>query len=612
MTDQPPKSSTFAYSAITSDGQKLSGSIDALNESAALRRLQSLQLSQIQLKTNASVPNPKPLRGEDFLAFNQQLAQLTGAGLPVEQGLRMIAAEMRRGSMQRTLDLVAAELESGKTLPEAVAVYREKFPPLYAQLIDAGIRAGNLSGILLNLGRHLTLVRKLQAALWQALSYPVIVMCAFFGVLYFILVALVPKWEPMLFGLSNVRFWVRMGGTYQPQDFTIPWFTTALFNISTVVSSWPVTLVLAGVVILAVAAWAFLRATNRNEAFSERLLLPLPLIGSVLRRNLISRWCHAVALAVEAGLDLPAAITLADDATASPRLSADGAAMIASLNSGHPLSTVSSPRILPPTVVAAMEMSSERGDLPLTLRAMAQMYQEQAELRLETIQAVLTPIILVVMGLAIGDIDGRHVRAASQRPQHALTAMESSPNKTPPFAVTKLLVYLIGAVGSLCEIFIESTTQSDWAFVSAIALFVFCFFGLIQISIRLFWATPPDARYSSLRGIVLIVASVIFWSVTVGLAIAVIGFLVSLVEPAAGPMLVYALAFVVILMVAISTAGRIVRRRRMLLILSHLEKAVAVKPPALSDDSRRRQRRNRNAPRAIAGLEPSPRQRRAA
>ena len=269
-------------------------------------------------------------------------------------------------------------------------------------MIDAGIRAGNLSGILLNLGRHLTLVRKLQAALWQALSYPAIVMCAFVGVFYFILVELVPKWEPMLFGLSNVRFWVRMGGTYQPQDFTIPWFTTALFNISTVVAAWPFALVLAAVALLAIGVWAFLRKTNRNEAFSERLLLPMPLIGAVLRRNLISRWCHAVALAVEAGLDLPAAITLADDATGSPRLAADGAAMIAAVNSGHPLSAAGTPKILPPTVIAAMEMSADRGDLPITLRAMAQMYQEQAELRLETIQAILTPILLVVMGLAIG------------------------------------------------------------------------------------------------------------------------------------------------------------------------------------------------------------------
>jgi type IV pilus assembly protein PilC len=76
--------------------------------------------------------------------------------------------------------------------------------------------------------------------------------------------------------------------------------------------------------------------------------------------------------------------------------------MIAAVNSGHPLSAAGTPKILPPTVIAAMEMSADRGDLPITLRAMAQMYQEQAELRLETIQAILTPILLVVMGLAIG------------------------------------------------------------------------------------------------------------------------------------------------------------------------------------------------------------------
>jgi type IV pilus assembly protein PilC len=404
MTDPSPNPAPFVYKAITSDGQRISGSIDARDESDALRRLQSLQMTQIQLGPAGSQPRPKALRGEDFQAFNQQLAQLTQAGLPVEQGLRMIAAEMRGSSMRRTLDLVAAELESGKTLPEAVAAYRDKFPPLYAQLIDAGIRAGNLSGILLNLGRHLTLVRKLQAALWQALSYPAIVLVGFFVVLYFILVELVPKWAPMIFGLSNIRFWVRVGSSYTAEDFTIPWITRALFDVSTVVSSWPLIWVLAVVAILAVGAWLFLRMTNRNEAFSERLLLPMPLVGSVLRRNLISRWCHAVALAVEAGLDLPAAITLADDATASPRLTADGSAMIAAVNSGQSLSALRTRRILPATVIAAMEMSAERGDLPLTLRAMAQMYQEQAEMRLETIQAVLTPILLVLMGIAIGGL----------------------------------------------------------------------------------------------------------------------------------------------------------------------------------------------------------------
>ncbi len=361
-----------------------------------------MQLTRIEFESTGPAPRAKPLRGEDFLVFNQQLAQLAGAGLPVEQGLRLIAAEMRRGSMRRTLDLVTAELESGKTLPQAVAAYREKFPPLYAQLIDAGIRAGNLSGILLNLGRHLTLVRKLQAALWQTLTYPAIVVVAFFGVLYFILVRLVPRWEPMIAGLSHVRFWARLNGGYTPQDLAIPWITTALFDVSRFVSAWPIWSIFVVLAALVIAAWLFLRATGRHEAISERLLLPMPLVGVVLRRNLISRWCHAVALGVEAGLDLPAAIRLADDATASPKLGADGADLIAALESGQPLSSAAAGKILPPTVVAAMEFSASGGDLPIALRSLSQMYQQQAELRLGTIQAVLTPILLVVIGVAVG------------------------------------------------------------------------------------------------------------------------------------------------------------------------------------------------------------------
>jgi len=404
MTDQNQSPETFAYRAQTRDGQEISGTIDARDPDDARRRLISLQLQNVQLQPAAHPPRAAALRGEDFLVFNQQLAQLAGAGLPVEQGLRLVAREMRRGSMRQTLDLVAAELESGKTLPQAVAAYRDKFPPLYSQLIDAGIRSGNLSGILLNLGDHLTLIRRLQSILWQTLSYPVIVLVAFFGVLYFILVELVPKWEPMIGGFAGTRFWVRMAGNYNPQIFQLPFYTRALFAVSDFVAAVPVAAVGAVAAVVAIGAILFLRATGRNEGFTERLMLPLPLVGIVLRRNLVSRWCHAVALAVEAGLDLPAAIKLADDATASPILRADGAALIAALTAGQPISSPPPGKILPGTVVAAMEASAQRGDLNLTLRALSQMYQQQAELRLGAIQAILTPMLLLVVGVFVGGL----------------------------------------------------------------------------------------------------------------------------------------------------------------------------------------------------------------
>jgi type II secretory pathway component PulF len=394
----------FAYRAQTRDGQSISGTIDATDAEDARRKLHALQLENVQLDSPPAHARVRALRGEDFMVFNQQLAQLTGAGLPVEQGLRLVAREMRRGPMRETIDRVAADLESGKSLPEAVAAHRGQFPPLYSELIEAGIRSGNLSGILLNLGSHLTLIRRLQSMLWQTLSYPVIVLLTFFGVLYFILVELVPRWEPMLANFADVRFWIRAGGTYKPGQMEVPFFTRILFAVSDVVASWPVGIVLACAAGVILVGWLLLHLANADGGLGERIWLRAPLVGTIVRRNLISRWCHAVALAAESGMDLPAAIKLADDATASAALRADGAALIASLGAGQPLSTAPAGRILPATVIAAMEASAERGDLAVTLRALSQMYQQQAELRVGAVQAILTPFLLLVVGLAVGGV----------------------------------------------------------------------------------------------------------------------------------------------------------------------------------------------------------------
>ncbi len=157
--------------------------------------------------------------------------------------------------------------------------------------------------------------------------------------------------------------------------------------------------------------------------------------------------------------------------------------------------------------------------------------------------------------------------------------MEPAPQKSPARATMLIVIYLVVAVGSLFEIFINGIVQSDTASTVAIALFVVCFFGLITASVRLFWIDPENPKSSSLRGVVLIVSSIAFWSVAVGLGLLFIGYIISFVEPAAGPVFVYALAFAVIILVAVNTAGQIVRRRRMLLILSNLEKASQLNLP---------------------------------
>jgi type II secretory pathway component PulF len=385
MAEAAPPLSTFAYRAQTPDGQAISGTIDAADRAEADRRLLGLQLRVLDLQPAARPLRSKPLRGEDFLAFNQQLAQLTGAGLPVERGLRLIAQEIRGGRLRRTVDLVAADLEQGKTLPQAVEAHRAKFPPLYARLIDAGIRAGNLSAVLLNLGRHLTLVRRMQSAIWRALAYPAVVLVGFVVLFLFIMIHLVPLCRMTMF-----------------KGMQMPALTQAALDFSDFLSGIPVWPAMAVIVAAGLLIYLTLWLIARDRSVSEHLLISLPLIGPVWRRNLVARWCDAVGIGVSAGMDLPAAVELADDAVASPGLKADGQGIIAAISNGRSISTAPQGKILPPMVPTAMDLGANRGELSQALASLSATYQQQAELRLVALQAILAPIVLLILGLLIG------------------------------------------------------------------------------------------------------------------------------------------------------------------------------------------------------------------
>jgi len=126
----------------------------------------------------------------------------------------------------------------------------------------------------------------------------------------------------------------------------------------------------------------------------------------VLRLNLIARWCDALRLGVSAGLDLPAALDMAGDITGSPALKKDGAAIVAALEAGKSLSSVAPPsrewrgggeglKLLPATVPAAIDLAAGHHDLPKTLEALADMYERQAETRLASLPAIITPLLVI-------------------------------------------------------------------------------------------------------------------------------------------------------------------------------------------------------------------------
>ena len=386
MTDTAEQSDSFAYQAQTVEGQTVAGTIDAPSVEQAQRLLQNLRLRVLQIApAEARRPRTKRLNGEDFLTFNQQLTHLTTAGLPVEHGLRLIAQDMRTGRLRATVQEVATELERGTPLDQAFEKHQKNFPPLYARLIAAGVAASNLPGMLLSLGRHMELVYRLRATLWRVFAYPIMILVGLGIVLLFLTVAIIPQFEAIFrdFGtkLPSLTLFLLDSAEW------IPWVLLAI----------PI------VVIVIAMLWQVSRFTGHDRAMVDWLILPLPLIGPVLKRNLIARWCDAVRLGVDAGLDLPRAVELAGEAVASPRLKRDGDEMVGAMNAGKmPDAIIGSTRLLPATVPAAIALGMQNNDLPRTLTTLSDMYQQQAETRLNLLPGLLTPVLIMLMALLIG------------------------------------------------------------------------------------------------------------------------------------------------------------------------------------------------------------------
>jgi type IV pilus assembly protein PilC len=360
----------------------VTGSIDAADPDTAQHQLAAMRLRVMSLEPTATDRKPRAMRGGDFLRFNQQLAYMTEAGLPMEQGLRLIADDLNNESLSANVQRVADELKAGKSLPEAFAAHRGAFPPLYASIIDAGLKTGNLSAVLLGLGRHLELLARLKSAVWRALAYPLVVFVGVLAMLGALGAFIVPQFRAI----------------YTDFDTQLPALTELILAVSLYMPYIAAAVVVVGVLIF--VAGVLLRAAGKEQPVIDALLW-LPIIGQALRRNMLARWCDALHLGLQAGMDLPGALRVAADTIGSRPLSRDTAAMIDTLERGQTIHHYTQLRFVPQAVPAAIELASHADDLPGMIQHLGQLYQEQAESRVAVLHTVLGPAMLVFVGVLI-------------------------------------------------------------------------------------------------------------------------------------------------------------------------------------------------------------------
>jgi len=374
---------TFTYNALTSTGRLMKGSVEAGSREEADELLKQMQL-EVSLIEKAKPEKARTAIGRnEFLLFNQQLASIAKAGIPLERGLRELAADVSSRSMRKLIEDVAGELEAGVSIEQAFEKREKAFPPLYSRILKAGVQTGRLSEMLTSLNRHIEMTNQTRRIIFEAVTYPAIILALGMVIITFVFLFIIPQFQVVL--------------TEMVGPGRLPALTSFFFNIAkNVVPFWTgVAIVVAAIIVLA----AVLSSHAAGRRFKESVVMKIPVMGRLYHSSILSKMAEAMAMMVAAGADMPTCLRLSAGASGSEKLILESQTVATQVEQGaNILEAGQFCRVIPRLFLYSIQLGTQRNELQDNLHSLGQMYAEQARCGQARLQTVLLPVMLLLVG----------------------------------------------------------------------------------------------------------------------------------------------------------------------------------------------------------------------
>lgn len=325
-----------------------------------------------------------------FLVFNQELAALLRSGLPLLQALDLMLERMDDESLRPLLAEIRDRVKSGADLSDAFAAYGDTFPRLYAPTLKAGERSGELESVVRRFIRYYKLMLDARRRTVSALVYPAVLIGLSIAMILVLTFFVVPKFSAFFENVDNelpliTRIVLGASGAAAASPLLVPNYV------------WLMLLVAAGVMAL--------RAWSRTPSGAERLdawKLRTPLLGMVLHRFSLSELCRSLATLLTGGMPLVPALEIAVSAVGNASIRAALAPRIQMVREGRPFhAMLEESGAVPPMAIDMIKVGEATGSLDEMLGNVSDLFDEQAETRLQRVLTLIEPLMLVFMGVII-------------------------------------------------------------------------------------------------------------------------------------------------------------------------------------------------------------------
>jgi type II secretory pathway component PulF len=386
----------FSYKALRADGSVMAGQLEAGGRQEAFAALDRQGLRPIDLLDGAVAAGaaqerhgrPGRVTAKALEAFTRQLASLLAASVPLSQALHLLSRESADRAGRAQWHAIHDEVIDGTPLAQAMSHHPQVFPNVYCAMVKAGETGGFLDLVLRQIAEFQSRERELRSKVLGALIYPAVLSVLSVGVLVFLLVFFIPRFQ----GIFN-----DFGGALPP-------LTRGIVTASELLRRHgPLLLLGIGVVVLLLRRYLATAAGRRHR---EDIALRLPLVGTVAARFAMTRFCRMLGTLVQAGVPLINALRVARESLGNEILVEAVNTAIDRVQHGDRLgaSLSACPRLFPASVVAMVTVAEQSGRLDEELIRLANDTEQDLDRHLRAAVAVAEPALLLVMAGFVGAI----------------------------------------------------------------------------------------------------------------------------------------------------------------------------------------------------------------
>jgi type IV pilus assembly protein PilC len=383
----------FKYKALTKDGRKVNGNIEASSKESAIDTLHKQGFTPLVVKDGAkkgeiAFLTSKKVKSKEIVVFTRQMSTMISAGVPLTKAMATLEEQTDSAYFKQVINNLSKDIEGGTTIGDAMAKYPNVFDEVYVNMVKAGEAGGILDDILKRLAIQAEKNETMKKKIKSAMTYPTVISFIAVGAFFAITMFILPQIGKVLKDLGG-------------PDKKLPPLTQFMLSMSDFMQNNAVI-----IIIFLVVGIFLLRKyikTPKGQYKFHGLLLKIPVVKDVVTKIAVARFARTFSSLLSSGVSVLEAIKVTSGAIGNKVIEKELNEAAKAVQGGHQLSEpILQSKHFPKIVGQMLAIGEETGEIDQILVKVADFYEEEVETMIDGLSSIIEPVMIVALGGMVG------------------------------------------------------------------------------------------------------------------------------------------------------------------------------------------------------------------